>query len=267
VNNLVEADETTSTSNIEVASLGWGEGGKKEIIKLVNVHKIYRQGEIEFYALKGVSLSILEGELISIMGPSGSGKSTLLNVMGLLDRPTKGKVLIEGIDVSRLSDRELAYIRNIKIGFVFQFFNLINRLTIYENIELPLLVRNLSKKEKRMLVQSAILRAGGDLSWLAKRPNQLSGGQQQRVAIARALVTSPKIILADEPTGNLDRYSGKLVMEEFLKLNSMGQTIVIVTHDPEIANCTKKIVYIKNGEIVKVDTNDINFSKCIINTQ
>jgi ABC-type antimicrobial peptide transport system, ATPase component len=151
VNNLVEADATTSASNIEVASLGWGEGGKKEIIKLVDVHKVYRQGEIEFYALKGVSLSILEGELISIMGPSGSGKSTLLNVMGLLDRPTKGKVLIEGIDVSRLSDRELAYIRNIKIGFVFQFFNLINRLTIYENIELPLLVRNLSKKERRML--------------------------------------------------------------------------------------------------------------------
>lgn len=238
---------------------------KKEIIRLENIHKIYKQGEVEFPALKGVSLRIYEGDLIAIMGPSGSGKSTLLNIIGLLDRPTKGKVFVDGKEVSQLSDTALAFIRNRKIGFVFQSFNLINRLTVYENIELPLLVRELSKKERRKLVESALLRAGGELSWLQKRPNQLSGGQQQRVAIARALVTSPKVILADEPTGNLDRNSGKFVIEEFLKLNESGQTVVIVTHDPEVANCTKKIIYIKNGQIVGEESN-VNYNKCILNT-
>ncbi|MGC8678847.1 MAG: ABC transporter ATP-binding protein [Fervidicoccaceae archaeon] len=238
---------------------------KKEIIRLESVHKIYKQGEVEFYALRGISLKIYEGELIAIMGPSGSGKSTLLNIIGLLDKPTKGKVFIDGKEVSQFNDATLALFRNREIGFVFQSFNLINRLTVYENIELPLLVRSLSKKERKKLVESALLRAGGELSWLQKKPNQLSGGQQQRVAIARALVTSPKVILADEPTGNLDRNSGKLVMEEFLKLNEAGQTVVIVTHDPEIANCTKKIIYIKNGQIVG-EENNINYSKCILNT-
>jgi len=252
----------------EVLSQSGKEKGERrdgELIRIENVHKIYKQGEIEFPALNGVSLKISQRELIAIMGPSGSGKSTLLNILGLLDRPTKGKVFIEGIEASKLSDRELADIRNKKIGFVFQSFNLINRLTVYENIELPLLVRGLRKEIRRKLVESALLRAGGDLSWLPKKPNQLSGGQQQRVAIARALVTSPKIILADEPTGNLDRNSGRFVIEQFLKLNEQGQTIVIVTHDPEVANCTKKIIYIRNGQIVGEESN-INYSKCILNT-
>ncbi|MEM0046363.1 MAG: ABC transporter ATP-binding protein [Fervidicoccaceae archaeon] len=241
------------------------DASKKELIKLEEVHKIYRQGDAVFSALRGVSLTINEGDFIAIMGPSGSGKSTLLNIMGLLDRPTRGRIYIEGKDVSKLNDKALAKIRNQKIGFVFQFFNLINRFTIYENIELPLLIRELSKKERKILVESALIKAGGELIWLQKRPNQLSGGQQQRVAIARALVTSPKVILADEPTGNLDRKSGRVVMEEFVRLNSMGQTIVVVTHDPEVANCSKKIIYLRNGEIVNVEEK-VNFSKCLLNT-
>ncbi|MEM0112775.1 MAG: ABC transporter ATP-binding protein [Fervidicoccaceae archaeon] len=241
------------------------DASKKELIKLEEVHKIYRQGDAVFSALRGVSLTINEGDFIAIMGPSGSGKSTLLNIMGLLDRPTRGRIYIEGKDVSKLNDKALAKIRNQKIGFVFQFFNLINRFTIYENIELPLLIRELSKKERKILVESALIKAGGELIWLQKKPNQLSGGQQQRVAIARALVTSPKVILADEPTGNLDRKSGRVVMEEFVRLNSMGQTIVVVTHDPEVANCSKKIIYLRNGEIVNVEEK-VNFSKCLLNT-
>ncbi|MEM3254375.1 MAG: ABC transporter ATP-binding protein [Fervidicoccaceae archaeon] len=241
------------------------DASKKELIKLEEVHKIYRQGDAVFSALRGVSLTINEGDFIAIMGPSGSGKTTLLNIMGLLDRPTRGRIYIEGKDVSKLNDKALAKIRNQKIGFVFQFFNLINRFTIYENIELPLLIRELSKKERKILVESALIKAGGELIWLQKRPNQLSGGQQQRVAIARALVTSPKVILADEPTGNLDRKSGRVVMEEFVRLNSMGQTIVVVTHDPEVANCSKKIIYLRNGEIVNVEEK-VNFSKCLLNT-
>jgi len=239
---------------------------EKPIVKLVDVYKKYKLGEAEFQALRGVNLEVRKGEFVAVMGPSGSGKTTLLNIMGLIDRPSSGKVFIDGLDTTKLSDFELAKIRNTKIGFVFQSFNLINRLTVYENIELPLLVRGSSKAERERLVISALLKVGGDISWLRKKPLQLSGGQQQRVAIARALVTNPSFILADEPTGNLDRASGKIVMSTFVGLNKQGQTIVMVTHDPEVAHCAQKILYIKDGRIVKVEE-QIDFSKCILNTQ
>ena len=236
----------------------------EEIIRLEGVVKTYRVGEVVTYGLRGVDLVVRRGELVSIMGPSGSGKSTLLNMIGLLDRPTRGKILLDGVDVSKLDDKELAYIRNRKIGFVFQQFNLINRLTVLENIELPLVARGLPRHKRIPLVIKALLSVGGDKTWLYKRPNQLSGGQQQRVAIARAIVGSPEIILADEPTGNLDRASAKTVMETFLKLNEQGQTIIIVTHNPEIANCTRKIYLLRDGLIV--GTLDPDPNKCIINT-
>ncbi len=236
----------------------------EEVIRLEKVVKIYRVGEVITYGLRGVNLSVRRGEIISIMGPSGSGKSTLLNMIGLLDRPTKGRILINGMDVSKLNDKKLAYLRNRKIGFVFQQFNLINRLTVLENIELPLIARGIPRSKRIPVAVRALLTVGGEKTWLPKRPNQLSGGQQQRVAIARAIVGSPEIILADEPTGNLDRASAKTVMETFLKLNEQGQTIIIVTHDPEIANCTKKIYMLRDGVIVRVVDPDLE--KCIINT-
>ncbi len=237
---------------------------REPIIKLVGVKKAYRVGEIVTWGLRGVDLEVYEGEFIAVMGPSGSGKSTLLNMIGLLDVPTEGKVFIEGTDVSRLSSRELARIRNRVIGFVFQQFNLISRLTVLENIELPLIVRKIPRRERIELVKKALLMAGGDLSWLHKKPTQLSGGQQQRVAIARALVTSPKIILADEPTGNLDRASARAVISTFVDLNKRGQTIIVVTHDPEVANCAQKIYLLRDGRIVGVK--EPVYDKCILET-
>lgn len=222
-----------------------------EIIKLIDVWKIYRLGQIDYPALRGVNLSVNKGDLIAIMGPSGSGKTTLLNMIGLLDKPTRGEIYIDGINIRDLTGDEIAVLRNTKIGFVFQQFNLVNRLTVYENIELPLIPRGLSPSQRREMVIKALLMAGGDESWLVKKPFQLSGGQQQRVAIARAIVGNPDIILADEPTGNLDRSSARIVVETFLKLNRQGLTILIVTHDPEIANCTNKIHILRDGRIVE----------------
>jgi len=236
---------------------------KKPIIELIDVKKIYRVGEVITRALNGVNLKVYSGDFLAIMGPSGSGKTTLLNMIGLLDIPTSGKVLVKGVDVSRLSGKRLAYLRNRVIGFVFQQFNLINRLTVLENIELPLVARGIPRKKRIPKVKEALIKAGGELSWLKKKPNQLSGGQQQRVAIARALVGDPEIILADEPTGNLDRYSSKTVMETFTQLNKSGQTIIVVTHDPEIASCTKKILLISDGVIIGEKQPDP--VECIIN--
>lgn len=236
---------------------------KKPIIELIDVKKIYRVGEVITRALNGVNLKVYSGDFLAIMGPSGSGKTTLLNMIGLLDIPTSGKVLVKGVDASRLPSKRLAYLRNRVIGFVFQQFNLINRLTVLENIELPLVARGIPRKKRIPKVKEALIKAGGELSWLKKKPNQLSGGQQQRVAIARALVGDPEIILADEPTGNLDRYSSKTVMETFTQLNKSGQTIIVVTHDPEIASCTKKILLISDGVIVGEKQPDP--VECIIN--
>ena len=232
------------------------------VIRLEDVYKVYRTGEVETVALRGITLNIYPGDFIAIMGPSGSGKSTLLNIMGLLDRPTKGRVFVKGMEVSRLSDRQLAYLRNRVIGFVFQQFNLINRITVLENIELPLIARRVPKRVRRELAVKALLRAGGDPSWLKKKPLQLSGGQQQRVAIARAIVGNPEILLADEPTGNLDRKSAKIVVSTFMDLNRQGQTIVVVTHDPEVAHCSSKILVIRDGMIVAEEEPDP--SKCIV---
>lgn len=222
----------------------------KPIIQLINVHKEYRAGSISTSALKGVYFKVYRGELIAIMGPSGSGKSTLLNMIGLLDKPSDGIILFDGIDVSKLDDKALAELRNRKLGFVFQTFNLINRLTVLENIELPLIPRGIHRKVRAKMVMDALIKAGGDVSWLKKKPNQLSGGQQQRVAIARAIVGNPPVILADEPTGNLDTASAKVVVETFLNLNRAGHTIIMVTHDPEVANCMDKIYIIRDGRIV-----------------
>ncbi|MBS7636244.1 ABC transporter ATP-binding protein [Candidatus Bathyarchaeota archaeon] len=201
-------------------------------------------------ALKRVNFQVFRGQLIAIMGPSGSGKTTLLNMIGLLDRPTKGKIFFDGFDVSRLDDKALANLRNTKLGFVFQTFNLVNRLSVFENIELPLIPRGIPRNVRAKMVLEAITKVGGDESWLQKKPNQLSGGQQQRVAIARAIVGKPVVLLADEPTGNLDRASAKVVVETFLSLNNAGHTIIVVTHDPEVANCMEKIYVIRDGEIV-----------------
>ncbi len=234
------------------------------VIKLVDVKKVYRTSSIVTWALKGVNLEVKKGDYIAIMGPSGSGKTTLLNIIGLLDKPTSGKVIIDGRDISKLSSKEISKLRNYKIGFVFQSFNLVNRLTVFENIELPLIPRGMPRPLRAKLVREALLRVGGELSWLLKKPNQLSGGQQQRVAIARAIVTNPAILLADEPTGNLDRKSAKQVIQTFTKLNQSGQTIIVVTHDPEVANCCKEILVIRDGKIIGSKRPDPN--RCIINT-
>lgn len=235
------------------------------VMQLVDVWKAYRVGDIVTWALRGVNLSILRGEFIAIMGPSGSGKTTLLNIIGLLDRPTKGKVYIDSVDVSVLPSDSLARLRNKKIGFVFQQFNLVARMSVYENIELPLIPAGIPPRLRREMVLKALKAAGGEEEWLTKKPTQLSGGQQQRVAIARALVNNPEIILADEPTGNLDRASARTVVETFTKLNAGGQTIVVVTHDPEVANCSSKIYLIRDG-VIK-DLRSPSKSECLLNKE
>jgi len=237
---------------------------RRELLVLEDVVKIYRSGEVETIALKGVSLRIYRGDFIAIMGPSGSGKTTLLNIMGLMDRPTSGRVVVDGVEISRLKSDEIARLRNYKMGFVFQQFNLINRLTVLENIELPLIPRGIPRKKRIEMSINALLRAGGELSWLPKKPNQLSGGQQQRVAIARAIVGEPEIVLADEPTGNLDVASSRIVVKTFQELNKEGTTIVVVTHNPEVAHCTQKIYLIRDGVIA--NTLDPDPSRCILNT-
>jgi len=222
---------------------------RRRLIEAVGVSKVYRMGGNEFWALRNVNLEVCEGEFLAIMGPSGHGKTTLMNIIGLLDKPSSGRVLIDGVDTAKLDDEELSRLRNRKIGFVFQQYNLINRMSVLENIEVPLLPRGLPRSERLRLAARAIEMAGGERSWLHKRPNQLSGGQQQRVAIARAIVGDPEIILADEPTGNLDTASSKVVMQTFARLNSIGKTIVMVTHNPEVALCSKRILYIRDGRI------------------
>lgn len=221
---------------------------KENVIKIKDLTKVYKMGEVEVHALRGVTLNIQQGEIISIMGPSGSGKSTLMNILGCLDRPTSGKYILDGKNVSNLDDDELANIRNQKVGFVFQNFNLLSRSTALANVELPL--RYAGIHEDRMaLAQKALENVGlGDR--VNHKPPELSGGQQQRVAIARALINNPAIILADEPTGNLDSKSGKEIMELLLGLNKeYGTTLIIVTHNPKIAKFTARTVHIFDGKI------------------
>jgi putative ABC transport system ATP-binding protein len=214
------------------------------------VHKFYDLGETKVHALRGVSVAIGRGEFVAIMGASGSGKSTFMNMLGCLDKPSSGQYFLEGTDVAGLSKRELAAIRNRRIGFVFQGFNLLARTTALENTELPTLYARLSREEREQRAKSAL-----DMVGLGERvnhfPSQLSGGQQQRVAIARALVNTPSILLADEPTGNLDSRTSVEIMDIFQKLNDEGLTIVLVTHEPDIAHFAKRIIVFRDGKIRK----------------
>ncbi len=229
------------------------ENGDQHVIIMDNVWKIYRLGKIEFPALRGLSLKIRKGEMISVMGPSGSGKSTFLHIAGTLDRPTSGRVIINGQDTTELNDAELTRIRNSTIGFVFQTFNLIPRLTALENVELPLVVRGVRKEERRKLAIEALSLVGLEEK-LTNKPTEMSGGEQQRVAIARAIVGKPEILLADEPTGNLDSRNSKLVVDILKNINyELGTTIVIVTHNPEVAHSCQRIVRIRDGRVESVE--------------
>lgn len=223
------------------------------LVELRNVSKIYRLGEEEIRALDDVSLDIDEGEFISIIGPSGSGKSTLMHILGCLDSPTKGTIQLDGVMIHDASARQLATMRNRKIGFVFQFFNLLPKLSVVQNVELPMIYSGVSGRERRERAMAS-LEAVGMANRAKHRPSQLSGGQQQRAAIARALVNSPKIVFADEPTGNLDSHTGEAILSLFRKLSTEGRTIVLVTHDPEIAAVTPRRIEIRDGKIAeKVD--------------
>jgi putative ABC transport system ATP-binding protein len=220
------------------------------VLDVRDVTKVYGEGETAVHALRGVSLDIARGEYVAIMGSSGSGKSTLMNILGCLDIPTTGQYLLDGVDVSRLSDRQLALVRNRRIGFVFQAFNLIARTSALANVELPLAYAGMKAAERRRRAKAALAMVG-----LADRanhePNQLSGGQQQRVAVARALVTAPALVLADEPTGNLDSQSTADMLAVLDRLNQSGRTIVLITHEPDVAAHARRLIRLVDGRIVE----------------
>ncbi len=234
---------TIAKPELEVTS-----GAETEVIRVAEVHKYYDLGETKVHALRGVSLDVRPGEFVAIMGASGSGKSTFMNLLGCLDKPSSGRYLLAGTDVSELDKKDLAAIRNRELGFVFQGFNLLSRTTALENVELPTLYARLDKEERAARAEKALKMVGlGDR--MDHFPSQLSGGQQQRVAIARALVNQPSILLADEPTGNLDSRTSVEIMQIFQELNEQGLTVVLVTHEPDIANFAKRIVVFRDGKI------------------
>lgn len=224
---------------------------KKEIIKLIDVWKSYKVGESEITVLKGINLKVNDGEFISLLGPSGSGKSTLLHIIGCLDKPSKGKVIIDGKDISKLNDNELALLRREKIGFVFQFYFLFPYLNAIENVMLPMLLAGKPKKEAEERAKELLEKVGLEKDRFYNKPNQLSGGQQQKVAIARALANNPKILLADEPTGNLDSKSALEVMEIFKRINKDGTTIIMVTHNVELTKYSNRVIRIKDGKLLE----------------
>lgn len=224
------------------------------LIEIKDLRKKYIMGEMEVEALRGVNLNIKANEFVSIMGPSGSGKSTLMNILGCLDTPTSGEYLFDSIDISSRTDDELSAIRNKKIGFIFQTFNLLPKLDALQNVELPLMYSGVEKKERKELAKKALTRLGLE-GRMNHKPNELSGGQRQRVAIARALVTNPEIILADEPTGNLDTKTGEEIMEIFRELHKEGNTIILITHEPEIAEQANRGIIIRDGLITKDELN------------
>lgn len=225
----------------------------KNMIEIKNIKKTYAEGtDIELQALKGVSFTIKDGEFVAIMGPSGSGKSTLMHILGALDTPTGGTYYLDGKNVSKFTDDELADIRKDKIGFVFQSFNLLPRATVIRNVMLPLIYAGVSREEQKRRAEEALKAAGLDESHFGHLSNQLSGGQIQRVAIARALVNNPTLILADEPTGNLDTKTGEIVLGTFQKLNKeLGRTIILITHEPDVAEHAQRIIHIRDGLLVE----------------
>lgn len=226
------------------------------MIVLEDLSKVY-SGAVgaETVALEGISLSIRDGEFVAIMGPSGSGKSTLMNILGCLDTPTSGRYVLDGEDVSTLDDDDLADIRNLRIGFVFQSFNLLPKATVLRNVEMPLIYSTVKKSERHDRAAAVLTAAGLNEQWWTHRSNELSGGQMQRVAIARALITDPGMILADEPTGNLDTKTGEHILQTFQRLNDEGRTIVLITHEPYIAEHAKRIVHVQDGHILTDDSN------------
>jgi len=224
------------------------------MIELKKVKKTYRMGKIAVDALRGISLSVTAGELVAVVGPSGSGKTTLMNILGCLDVPTSGEYWLEGREVGKLTDNELARLRNQKIGFVFQKFNLLPQLTAWENVQVPLVYAGVKLKERRERALEALQQVGL-AERIHHRPNELSGGQQQRVAIARALVTRPSFLLADEPTGNLDSQTGREIIDLLFELNrANGTTVIVVTHDLELARRFPRVVAIQDGQVVREGT-------------
>ncbi len=220
----------------------------KTILQVANISKVYQMDGVTFTALDSVSLSIKEGEFVALIGPSGSGKSTLMHILGCLDRPTSGSVYIDGNDISKESDKDLAKIRNKYLGFVFQQFNLLRKTPAITNVELPLVYAKVPPKERRLRALLHLKEVGLE-NKIQNLPSQLSGGQQQRVAIARALVTDPQLILADEPTGNLDSKSGHEILALFEQLHTLGHTIVLVTHDHDVAHQARRVIHIADGKI------------------
>lgn len=220
------------------------------VIELKDIVKSYAMGDTTVYALNHLTVSFEKGKFTSIVGPSGSGKSTLMNVLGCLDRPTSGEYILEGKNIARYTDDELAHTRNARIGFVFQSFNLLSRLSAVDNVALPLIYAGVDLKERTERAEKALTEVGLDAR-LYHKPNEMSGGQRQRVAIARALINDPAIIMADEPTGNLDTKSTLEIIDIFEKLNHMGKTVIMVTHEPELADMTQRILTIRDGKLIK----------------